>query len=176
MVEAMMQALTFVQPYATLMMLLGAHPAIDKNIENRASAPPRALIGKRFAVHAGMNWDEKDTWGLREKALGALAAAGHPTRQSAFPRSCILGTLELVGFVRFTPGQNGPSTPGRSEGLNGNHEAAVLQSRWLAPQAKAAWLVRAPLALAEPIHSRGMLGLWRVPAEASAKLEALHAI
>jgi hypothetical protein len=164
-----MRALTLMQPWATFMMMLGDSPGLDKDVENRPMAPPLDLIGKRFAVHAGLKFDDDDAWGLMDRARQSL-----PPME--FPRGCLLGTLELVGFVRFTPSPT-PSDPwegGRAEGLTREQVVHVALSRWRAPSTKACWLVRNPLMLPQPLPCKGALGLWRVPADLVRPLERLE--
>lgn len=165
-----LRALTLVQPWATFMMLSdGQLDGVDKDVENRPMAPPVDLIGKRFAVHAGLKFDERDEWGLKKYTRSL------PPME--FPQGCLLGTLELVGFVRFTPGAT-PSEPwegGRAEGLTFEQVKHVVMSRWRAPNAKACWLVRNPLMLPKPLPCKGALGLWTVPPELAERVRSLGA-
>lgn len=146
-----LRALTFVQPWGTAALSV-------KPVENRSFPPPKALIGKRFAVHAGARFDKKDEWGLKRWLKGIDLGEVH--------QSALLGTVELAGFVRITSGRVD------GFGLTGEETYAALASHWRAADARYLWVLREPRVLEEPIPCKGMLGLWRVPSEHVAALLA----
>jgi len=152
-----MLALTFIQPWASSVLLHG------KNIENRPWAPTKAVLGTRIAIHAGKKVDKDDAWEL----LKDLPDLGN------VPRGAILGTAEVAGWVRFENSLSGPHL-GITDfvGLTEFQVAAVRASMWLHPSTPCAWVLRAPRVLAEPIPCAGALGLWRLPADVEARLNA----
>lgn len=154
-----MKALTLMQPWASAVLVLG------KDVENRPWSPSDSMVGQRIAIHAGKKFDDCDVWGLLAK---------QPTWQreaisnAICVRGAILGTVELVGWVRFP-------TAGRrlsSVGLNEDQVAGVVASRWRAQEAPCAWLLREPRVLPEPIPWGGALSLWNVPPHIEAQVNA----
>lgn len=155
-----MRALSLIQPWGSAILEMG------KDVENRPWAPPQHLIGKRFAIHAGAKLDKHDAWQL----LNEL-----PVATAAYPQRAILGTVELVGYVRMGgiyPTPLFDDDEFRRCGLNAAQVDSAVQSRWRADGARFLWVLRAPQVLPEPIPMKGSLGLWRVPADAEAKIVA----
>lgn len=150
-----MKALTLIQPWATAIISLG------KDIENRPWAPPKAMIGQRFAIHAGAKFDRDDAWDLQDE-LGEAAL-------DQLPAKCILGTVVLKGFV--TVKLDGTV---ESHGLTDAEVTSALASKWRSPGAPCLWVVTDPVALPTPIPAKGMLGLWEVLAEHLAAIEVAH--
>lgn len=143
-----MLALTLIQPWATAIMTLG------KDVENRPWSPsPKQLRpGRRFAIHAGAKLD-RDIAGMLDVEFDADYDA-----LVAAPRGALLGTVELVGFFgRVVPPEL----------------AGYERSRWRDSDERYGWALREPRLLPAPIPCKGALGLWRVPSEHVAALEAL---
>lgn len=156
----MLRALSLVQPWGSAILEMG------KDIENRPWAPPQHLIGKRFAIHAGAKLDKHDACNLLNKIKESRAS---------YPQRAILGTVELVGYVRMDGIYPTPLfDDGELQrcGLNAAQVDAAVQSRWAATGSPFLWVLRAPQVLSEPIPMKGSLGLWRVPADAEAKIIA----
>lgn len=149
-----MRAITFTQPYGSAVLT-------DKDVENRPVAPRCIAIGERFAVHAGLKVDTTDSWGLA-KQLGNLPAN--------LPTGAIVGTVELVGWVRTVPGQTERMV--EALGLSEAQIEAVLASRWRHQDSQCLWLLGAPRVLATPIPFKGSQGIWKVPADIEAQIFA----
>lgn len=158
-----MRALTLIQPWATAIIHLG------KDVENRGRGPWRTIeIGERIAIHAGAKFDKDDAWGLqREIGEEADELVRHPMHQRA-----LIGTIEIACVVTVEPAISLVAGD-----IRGDHEAGcrALDSRWRSRQATTLIGLRNPRALATPIACKGALGLWRVPAEHVAALEAIDA-
>jgi len=156
------RALTFVQPWATAIMLHG------KNIENRRWAP-RSLLGKRFAVHAGKSIDTDDAWNLQHELDDALD-------MDKLPLGALLGTVELVGYLDFRPLAKPlpQQTQASSVGLSTDQQLDALSSRWASKGSLCLWVLRNPLVLETPIPCKGARNFWRVPDEHVAALDELE--
>ncbi len=131
----MMLALTIWQPWATLIAL--GH----KDIENRDWAPPRHLIGHRFAIHAGKTVEP----GIAEDFPELLE--GKP-----LPRGAIIATAELRGVLTRSLRDTDP--PG-----------CYRKYDWF--QGKFGWHLDRIISF-EPVECRGAQGLWPVPPEIEA--------
>lgn len=159
MAEAMpkLVACTFVQPWATAALTV-------KPIDNRQVAPPKALVGGRFAVHAGQKFDSTDQWGLRHHLKDIDLGQIH--------QRALLGTVKLVGYVKVDDEDGGLDF---ALGLNHAQINGALESRWRAPGARFLWVLAEPLVLEQPIPCKGAQGMWRVPSEHVPALRALEA-
>lgn len=162
-----MLALTLIQPWATAIVEMG------KDVENRPWAPsPKQLKpGQRFAIHAGAKLDRKDAWDLQSQL------PPYSVDIDAMPRRALLGTVELVGFLSYDgiyPRALFEDAERSRCGLSEWQIQHVMDSRWRAAGTPCAWLLRNPRLLPQPIPCQGSLGLWRVPVEHVAALEALH--
>jgi hypothetical protein len=132
-----MKALTLWRPWAQA-IIYG-----PKRIENRTWRPPRWIIGKRIAIHAGARYDvEGASWmsggGLFAKSLYEPGPPGEC-------RPGLLGTAVVEGVVtRSTdPWFCGPY----------------------------GWVLTDVVALPEPIPCRGAQGLWDVPYSLAEQLD-----
>ena len=94
-----MKALTLHQPWASLIA------DGRKTIETRSWAPPRALIGKRIAVHAGRKVD------------GLLSEEWFPGE--SVPRGAIICTARFDDFARVKRGAAPGQTWAWWDGVNG---------------------------------------------------------
>ena len=130
------RALTVVQPWAHAIVHLG------KDIENRSWKPPEALIGKRFAIHAGCS--------LRTADLEDLQDEGY-TFPTAPVLRAIIATVRLAGWV-CDKGQ-------RSQNLTVEQARVALRSRWYVP-GEIGWMLADVDALPSPVTCKGALGLW----------------
>lgn len=132
-----MDALTLWQPWAGLVVWGG------KRVENRKRFPPKKLIGKRFAIHAGLVYDDsaEERFGAEVKALHRMARV----------HGAIIGTAVLDFAVR------GP------EGL-----PPELRRWFFGP---VGWVLK-DIRPVKPVWCRGFVGVWRVPSDVEAQLEA----
>lgn len=139
-------ALTLWQPWAAY--VVGG----PKNIENRRWPPPKWIMGKRIAIHAGLKHDETaDAWleSAFAKAFGddSMTWTKHVPRLAQLEaRGAILGTARVVGVHAPVLG------PERRE-----------TSPWHMRD-QYGWILADRVALPKPIACRGAQKLWRVPA------------
>jgi hypothetical protein len=152
-----MHALTETGPWGSA-IILGFKP-----IENRTWAPPKTLIGQRFVIHQGKEFDAA-AWDFCRELV--------PEFPEVTPSGALLGTVKLRGYVRvdaakgFAVAQwHGP------ENVAGKELDAILASPWRNPDASHLWCLSDPRPLATPIPCKGMQRLWRVPAEHTPALE-----
>ncbi len=149
-----------------------------KAVENRGWAPPDALLGQRFAIHAGKlpapgkggaasadYWDEiaaavadLDREGLLPLALGPITP-----RQLLAASSAIACTVRLAGWV----------TPHARQYRSAMHDdnatvIAACRSPWFG--GPVGWVLLDVLALPEPVPCKGAQGLWTLPPDVEAKV------
>lgn len=152
------RALTLKQPWASAVMLLG------KNVENRPTRCPAALIGKRIAIHAGL--------GMDYSALERLANFKRDPRwrqvAPRLPCGVLLGSVQLVGCI--SQAADG-TVAGNAAPCDWECMLEALKSQWRQPEARWQWVLREAVLLDEPMPCRGQQGLWRVPPAAARKLE-----
>lgn len=158
----MMHGLTVRQPWGSAIALADPNllgPLRGKTLENRTWPPPRQLIGKHFAVHAGVHsFDQADAVDVGRLLYGSDATRDQWQRWIAeLTAGCgrILGVAKLAGF---TTGKLPPH-----------------QARWRVPK-HIAWQLEDVRALGRPILFRGKQGLWHVPSETEAEIRAQVAL
>lgn len=153
-------ALTYWRPWPTLILTRG------KDCENRGQPPPRHLIGKRVAVHAGKRF-----------GIGEWPFEGTPPRDEDCPLG-IVGTVHIVGALdrRTTParvmlGRDLSIVPASDPDYR---RVAKLDSSpwWAGP---VGILVDEPIALPRPIAINGAQGWWAVPVDVAAEVAAQEA-
>lgn len=144
----MMRALTLHQPWAWAVV------HADKGVENRPVAPPEALIGDDFAVHAGLVVDEAAHADFRAGRYGDAARAVPDLDKLV--RGAVIGVARLDDYVRgpFFPDKPRPGRDFSSD------------ARWFA--GPVGNLLSNRRAIASPIPCRGMQGWWPVPAPVEA--------
>jgi hypothetical protein len=155
-----MYACTMTGPWAPVIMYLG------KQCENRPTRPLCVGIGSRLAIHAGMQIDGDALHAIQNGRYGNVWPEGGLT----IPTGVLVGTVELAGWIsQNAAGEvEGEARPGEWSQL-----MKQLDSPWRHPDSRWHWWVRDPRVLKEPIPCRGMQGLWKVPVEHLAALEAL---
>lgn len=135
-----MKAISLWQPWASL--IVHGH----KKIETRHWHPPRAVIGKRIAIHAAK---------LTSHDHLLLAPPFCDLLDGPLPHGCIVGTVKLSSCVRMTP----------------TNVADYAQRRPLEVQlgdwqpGRYAWVLRDPVLYEEPVPYRGSQGFFIVRAE-----------
>ncbi|MES1164176.1 MAG: hypothetical protein ABUR63_00345 [Verrucomicrobiota bacterium] len=137
-------ALTLWRPW-TALVVVG-----PKNIENRPWAPPKWIIGKRIAIHAGLTFDDAGRATaqviLRETGFDPFDGA---LWQLAQVKGSIVGTAVVSDWAsRDTP-------------LRCAEE--ILLSPWFF--GPFGWLLTDRKPLPAPVPCRGAQKLWRLPAE-----------
>jgi hypothetical protein len=137
-------AITEIQPWASE-LVFGA-----KDVENRTWSPPRHIIGRRIAIHAGKKVSEVDACTL-----------GH--NPAELPTGVILGSVHLYGYLKVWPG-------GRREahGLTDEQIVTAFKSPWRFPvtyRAMCAWFVGGKRPLVTPVPCRGAQMVWKIPAD-----------
>lgn len=137
-----MLALTIHQPWAWAIC------ARFKPVENRswAPSPTRCPPGTFIAIHASLTWD----------AEGALQVArilsmGRPLDRASFPVGAVVGVARFDGVVR-----------------DPRHASAADLAWFSGP---VGWLLREACPI-DPIPCQGSRGLWPLPEETSAWVQA----
>lgn len=136
------KALTLWQPWATLIA------DGRKRYETRSWPPPRRLIGRRIAIHAGTHRDRETgalarRWGLCDLPLGAvvctcrLVAAHHISHHSPDGTRAMVGSGYIGGPASIPIDEYGDYAPGR----------------W-------AWELDQVIPHDPPVAARGRQGLW----------------
>jgi len=145
------KALTLQRPWAAAFLL----PTDPKRIENRKWKPPATIIGKRIALHSGQGW-----WPGAERCVDVLTS---DTERESWANKCTITGVFATAVVRyFVTNAPGP--------VIFDCDREVYGSRWwLGP---VAWVLGDFVALPEPIACRGAQGLWNLPDEIEAQLEA----
>lgn len=134
-----MKALTLWRPWARYVA------TGEKRIENRPWAPPPAMLGQTFAIHAGRAWDDEGGETCRDVLQSAYSSSIdlHPEG--------IIGTARLVGWC------DEGGTIIRQIGepkLEGNDRLFLF--------GPIGWILRDARLLAQPIPCRGFQKLWNV--------------
>ena len=141
-----MRALTLIQPWATYIAHYG------KDVENRTWPPPRSVWGQRIAIHAGLRFDADafppPLLGDRDGSLWRRMVA---LRAGDVPRGAIVATAIVAGLAL--------------------QPDVASTNPWKVP-GQWGWQLLDAVALAEPIPCKGRQGLWEVPAEIVARIEA----
>lgn len=161
-------ALTYWRPWPTFILRTDAE---RKDCENRTQPPPRHLIGKRVAVHAGKRY-----------GVGAWPFAGEPPRDEDCPTG-IVGTVRIVGALDLR-GASWVHLPGErihAPSIPWDPEKRALMERVRALRASPWWagpvgiLVDDPIALPRPIAINGAQGWWPVPVDVAAQVSEQEA-
>lgn len=141
-----MKALTLIQPWGGL-IATGV-----KLVENRTWPPPVKAIGERIAIHAGAKFDRETVRDLLDD--------GFEEHELWRVRSAVLGVAKLVGYVV-------------ANAVNPTYHPDRI------PDGQAIWfngpigfLFENPVALAEPVPCKGMLGFWNLPPDVEAAVIA----
>lgn len=152
-----MRALTIRQPW------LHAIAAGTKRVENRTWRPPRLVIGTVIALHAGKSYDREAEFPYGTEPPGRAAA-------DSLPKGAVVAVARLLNCHHayycehicpepddWNPESDLPCT---------EHDGACNNfcSPW-AQEGQQHWLLDDVHVLPEPIPSKGMLGLWRLPVD-----------
>lgn len=130
-----------------------------KRIENRTWKPTAALIGHRFAVHAGL---ELNTFDLQIEGILSDDCDAAEIAETVPPG--IVGTVFLDGWaIRAPGGQVVSCFDDRSDlsPLRNRVRAAISDPEYVDGQY--AWVLSGPCMLPAAIPTRGYQGLWAVP-------------
>lgn len=147
-----MRALTFTQPWATL-VALGA-----KRYETRSWKPPFGSVGQPLAIHAakglgpvgGVSGLDRIFWS--EPFYGALVRDGGFQSARELPRGAVVAVVDLVAVERaVTVGHRFEDAGDKRELAFGGYAGA----RW-------AWRLENVRPLGIPLEVGGALGLWEV--------------
>jgi hypothetical protein len=155
-----MKCLSLTQPWATI-VAKGLKP-----VENRKWAPPRAMVGEVFAIHASKTWDKEGERYIRE-AWDGYDPIEEAIGEAVLVRSAILGVARLVGWMSFeeklyytVAGDRVVAEPGHR----------LMKDPWFfGPYGFVLEDVRE---LREPIPCKGALNFWRMPSEIEAAVVA----
>ena len=143
--EGVEWALTLWRPWPALML------AGPKSIENRNWCPPKYVIGKRIALHAGERFDE-DGWLAAQTILSGYADAAkyQAAVMASMQAKGIVGTAVVAGFMDRTR-------------ETATVKGAPFDSPWFF--GPIGWILEDRTPLAVPVPCKGKQGLWRIPAE-----------
>lgn len=146
-----MKALTLQRPWPAA-FLLSTDP---KRIENRTWVPPKSVVGKRIALHAGKGlWTATDIGVVLDglTVWEALEWGKFAATQGVFATAVVDGHVVNDGLFL------------------GAREKAVIGSRWwLGP---VAWVLKDFRALAQPIQCKGRQGIWTLPGDVESRVRA----
>lgn len=148
-----MKALTVIRPWAAAVAHLG------KNVENRTWRPPAALVGQRFAIHAGKRED-----------LGVLRALNIEQDRRGLPMLPDAGPQGIVCTVRLAHVFSSAGEMTTGEMMAATRKLGIPSLRWfLGP---VGWVLADVRTLATPVPCRGAQGLWTLPADVEAAVLA----
>lgn len=164
------RALTLRQPWAFAILHLG------KSVENRSWKPPRSVIGKRIAIHAGLTLDQPGDNKLRTwlRAWEELDLLGKLHAADMYP-GCIIGTVLVTGWARAIPNPlNDTALPAleyRQAGPTDRRYArSLVYNRW-AEAGSYQWGLANPEPVEHPVRCRGAQGIWTIPPELDGTLQ-----
>lgn len=143
-----MKALTLHRPWSSY-IAIG-----EKRIENRGWAPPPALLGVEFAVHAGKAFDTEGAAFCR-KVVGER-------REILEHVEGVIATVRLVGWVDRS-GKVMRRLTSEPEDLG----LTARDREWLF--GPIGWVLREARPLSKPVEARGLQKLWNLD-EASERL------
>lgn len=154
-----MKAISLSQPWCWAV----AHPEVRKHIENRTWAPPISMIGQTIAIHAAKSWDDRKqyrfiapdrSYSAIHTPIGYLLGHGFqpPARRELYPSSCIVAVATIDRVVT------------KADTL------AEDQQKWFF--GPFGWVLTDVRRLEEPVPAGGKQGLWTVPAELEAGINA----
>jgi hypothetical protein len=153
-----MKAASLSQPWCWAVV----DPIARKHIENRTWQPPLSMIGQTIAIHAAKSWDDKKQYLVHVDAqrveartpIGFLIYHGYepPSRKESYASSCIVGVATIDRIV--TKADTLPED----------------QRRWFF--GPFGWVLTNVRRLEEPVPCGGKQGLWTVPAELEAGINA----
>lgn len=122
----------------------------DKRIENRPKPPPRSIVGKLIALHAGLTYDAGGAALMR--SLGF-----EPPADDASPKGAIVGVARVVAGVELDGAMRARDFDAR---LVSKHASIVLASRW--SFGRWCWVLDDVVELKERVGHCGSQGLWPV--------------
>lgn len=140
-----MRALTLWRPWCWA-IVLGAKP-----VENRGWKPFDSVLGRRIAIHAGVQYDKQGAAFIDR----ALIADGHVHRAPAsekWPGGVVVGTVLVQGWI----------TKADRCGVTEDEAKRLRDSRWY-QEGAVGWVLREPVRLPQPVLCRGMQSLWELP-------------
>lgn len=142
-----LHALTLHQPWAFCIA------ESTKRVENRDWPPPRWLVGKYFAIHAGKSYDQDAAVDLAAEGIVVPPAERIAT-------GAIVAVARLAGAAR---------QDGECFGVGQERATEARADRWFfGPWG---WLIEDVVAIA-PVPCRGMQKLWRVPDDVAEQVRA----
>ncbi|MBX3131355.1 MAG: ASCH domain-containing protein [Polyangiaceae bacterium] len=142
-----MRALTIMQPWAWAI----CHA--NKRVENRTWQPPRELLGRRIAIHAGKRDDAAAVQWMRDEL--------DIDPPAALPRGAIVATATLSGVV---------AVKRHVVTYVGDVDPAMVDSPWFS--GPFGWVLDDVRVLADPVSCRGAQGLWTMPPNMARAVEA----
>lgn len=138
-----MKALTLWRPWPAAII----HST--KRVENRTWAPPRWLLGKDFALHAGKTVDDGTVEDLIDEAGVSPDLLPGP-----------LGIVAVVRLAGYVSELNGTRI---CTGISPERAREIVGSEWYC--GPVGWVLDNIRPLATPVPCRGAQGLWTLPAD-----------
>ena len=134
-----------------------------KRVENRDWEPPQQLVGRYFAIHAGLSYDVEGAAHMMMNAKELKIGEPPGDKDPAFQGGFIVGVVRLAGAVEFSFDPSGDMPPSRRSILgpltSGQYTLAAASPWTTGPWA---WLLEDVTAI-EPVPCKGARKLWRVP-------------
>jgi hypothetical protein len=143
-----MNAITIIQPFASLFFLPREHSAW-KGVENRTWAPPASAVGRLIVIHAG-----KAT-GYGGRPVAEIAQQ-YGVAEMPMPTGALLGVGRLVGCCRYAPLPCGDWWAARLSG-----ELPEWVATHAHTQGPFCWIIEEATAFARPLPMRGQQGIWQ---------------
>lgn len=142
-----MKALTLWRPWPAAII----HST--KRVENRTWVPPRWLLGKDFALHAGKTVDDSTVEDLISAAMNMDEAGVSP--------DLLPGPLGIVAVVRLAGYVSELGGSRVCTGISPERAREIVESEWYC--GPVGWVLDNIRPLADPVECKGAQGLWAVP-------------
>ena len=140
-----MKALTLWRPWPAAII----HST--KRVENRTWVPPRWLLGKDFALHAGKVVDKDTVEDLASDALGL---------EAGITPDLLPGGLGIVAVVRLSGYVSELGGSRVCTGITPERAREIIESEWYC--GPVGWVLDNIRPLSEPVVCKGAQGLWSV--------------
>lgn len=129
----------------------------QKDVENRNWAPPKSLLGRYLAIHAGKRFD-------RSAVDFASRAAGVPcpSDESDHPLG-VIGIVRVLGWVHRTGHWHLACREDETGELVESRAHRALSSSWFFGDY--GWMLGDPIEIESPIPCNGRQGLWSLEQE-----------
>lgn len=148
-----LRALTLIRPWD--------EPVVDgsKPVENRTWPPPRSILGRTIAIHAGRKYGSLDADFIEEE-LGYVVLPAHESDRVR--AGTVVGVATVLGALDLRRGGRTLIYPDSPDELRVCEALEALEaSPWFS--GPVGWLLGDVVPLRRHVPCRGAQGLWRVP-------------